>query len=217
MVEILLFAILSVYLSYRLWSVLGTRTGHEKQRRWMRPESDDNVIILQSKESAPDTPQEVKEAKEETPEPFEGKIKALQQSLKNFTLERFEKGATNTFSVIIHAFAQGDVRRLEELVAPKVLKGFESAIKARARQKETMNIELKGVEAEIEDIIVKESMAQILVRFTSDQIVTVINKAGEIIENTNLLTNRMIDRWTFEKKLNDKSLVWLLVKTESLA
>ena len=50
MVEILLFAVLSVYLAYRLWGVLGTRTGSEKQRQWSRPETiDDNVIILPQK------------------------------------------------------------------------------------------------------------------------------------------------------------------------
>lgn len=214
MVEILLFAVLSIYLFYRLWSVLGTRTGHEKQRQWMRPENnDDNVIILTPKES----PQVTIEESEPKAEPFAKQLKTIQKSIKDFSLVRFEKGATNAFSAVINAFAQGDVERLEQLVAPKVLKSFQTAIKTRAKQKETMNIELKHAEAEIEGIVVKESIAQILVRFTSDQIVTVVNKAGEIIENTNQLTNRMIDRWTFEKKLNDKSLVWLLVKTESLA
>ncbi len=214
MVEILLFAVLSIYLFYRLWSVLGTRTGHEKQRQWMRPENnDENVVILTPKE----TTQVIIEESQPKAEPFEKQLKAIQKSFKDFTLQRFEKGSANAFSAVIKAFAQGDLERLEQLVAPKVLKSFQTAIKARSKQKEIMSIELKHVEAEIEDIVVKESIAQILVRFTSDQIVTVANKAGEIIENTNQLTNRMIDRWTFEKKLSDKSLVWLLVKTESLA
>ena len=62
-----------------------------------------------------------------------------------------------------------------------------------------------------------KSIAQILVRFTSDQVVTTVNKAGEIIDNTNQLTNRMIDRWTFEKDLSETGLVWLLIKTETVA
>ena len=69
----------------------------------------------------------------------------------------------------------------------------------------------------IEDIILVKTIAQILVRFTSDQVVTTTNKAGEIIDNTNLITNRMIDRWTFEKDLKEAGPIWLLVKTESLA
>jgi predicted lipid-binding transport protein (Tim44 family) len=98
-----------------------------------------------------------------------------------------------------------------------VLKGFQAAIKTRTKQKETMNIDIKDVDVEIEDIILVKTIAQILVRFTSDQVVTTTNKAGEIIDNTNLITNRMIDRWTFEKDLKESGPIWLLVKTESLA
>lgn len=215
MVEILLFAVLSVYLFYRLWNVLGTRTGHEKQRQWSRPQNnDDNVIILPQKNIQQQTEQTIDG--NET-EPFAKQLKVIQKSIKDFTLERFEKGAINAFRIVVQAFAQGNTERLEQLVGSKVLKGFQTAIKTRIKQKETMNIDIKEVNIEIEDVLLNKSAAQILVRFTSDQIVTVMNKAGEIIDNTNQLTNRMIDRWTFEKNLSDKSLVWLLVKTESLA
>ncbi len=215
MVEILLFAVLSVYLFYRLWNVLGTRTGHEKQRQWPRSETtEDNVIILPQKNA----PQQVSpETIVEAPEPFVKQIKAIQKSIKDFTIERFEKGSCNAFRAVVQAFAQGNIERLEQLVGPKVLKGFQTAIKVRTKQKETMNINLKEVDVEIEDISLTKSIAQILVRFTSDQIVTTMNKAGEILDNTNQITNRMIDRWTFEKDLNESGLVWLLVKTESLA
>jgi predicted lipid-binding transport protein (Tim44 family) len=215
MVEILLFAVLSGYLFYRLWGVLGTRTGHEKQRQWQRAETpEDNVIILPKK----NVPQQTEpEAVIDTPEPFIKQLKVIQKSINDFTLERFEKGASNAFRAVVQAFAQGNTERLEQLVGPKVLKGFQSAIKARTKQKEIMNINIKEVDVEIEDINLTKSIAHILVRFTSDQIVTTLNKAGEIIDNTNQLTNRMTDRWTFEKDLNEKGLVWLLVKTESLA
>ncbi len=215
MVEILLFAVLSGYLFYRLWNVLGTRTGQEKQRQWPRAETtEDNVIILPQKNAPQHTESE---AAVEAPEPFIKQINIIQKSISDFTVERFEKGSCNAFCAVVQAFAQGNTERLEQLVGPKVLKGFQAAIKVRTKQKETMNISIKEVDVEIEGISLTKSIAQILVRFTSDQIVTTMNKAGEIIDNTNQLTNRMIDRWTFEKDLNEKSLVWLLVKTESLA
>lgn len=215
MVEILLFAVLSGYLFYRLWSVLGTRTGQEKQRHWPRPETlEDNVIILPQKNS----PQQSNhEAVSDAPEPFVKQLKVIQKSINDFTLERFERGACNAFRAVVQAFAQGNIERLEQLVAPKVLKSFQTAIKARAKHKETVDINIKEVDVEIEEINLTKSIAQILVRFTSDQVVITMDKAGEIIDNANKITNRMIDRWTFEKNLNNKDLVWLLVKTESLA
>ena len=150
-------------------------------------------------------------------EPFLSQLKTIKKSIKDFSLDRFEAGSCNAFRAVVQAFAQGNIERLEQLVGPKVLKGFQSAIKARTKQKETMNIDIKNVEVELEDIILVKTIAQILVRFTSDQVVTTTNKAGEIIDNTNLITNRMIDRWTFEKDLKESGPIWLLVKTESLA
>ena len=191
MVEILLFAVLSVYLAYRLWGVLGTRTGSEKQRQWSRPETiDDNVIILPQKSTGQHAEPEVAIT---VPEPFISQLKTIKKSIKDFSLDRFQAGSV------------------------KVLKGFQAAIKTRTKQKETVNIDIKDVEVEVEDIILVKTIAQILVRFTSDQVVTTTNKAGEIIDNTNLITNRMIDRWTFEKDLKEAGPIWLLVKTESLA
>ena len=215
MVEILLFAVLSVYLAYRLWGVLGTRTGSEKQRQWSRPETiDDNVIILPQKSTGQHAEPEVAIA---VPEPFISQLKTIKKSIKDFSLDRFQAGSVNAFRAVVQAFANGNIERLEQLVGQKVLKGFQAAIKTRTKQKETMNIDIKDVDVEIEDIILVKTIAQILVRFTSDQVVTTMNKAGEIIDNTNLITNRMIDRWTFEKDLKETGPIWLLVKTESLA
>ena len=214
MVEILLFAVLSVYLFYRLWSVLGTRTGQEKQRQWPRPENlDSNVIILPQK----NLQQPAAEIVIDVPQPFAEQIKAIQKTFKDFSITRFKAGACNAFRAVLTAFAKGDSDRLAQLVGPKVVKEFQQAIKARVKQKETLNINVKEVDAEIEDITLNKSVAEILVRFTSDQIVATLNKAGEIIDNTNQLTNRMIDRWTFQKDLEEPGLVWMLVKTESVA
>lgn len=213
MVEILLFAVLSVYLFYRLWNVLGTRTGHEKQRQWPRSEdADTNIIVL---------PQKSAQKKEteiviEPVQPFAEQIKIIQKTLKDFSIAKFQAGACKAFRAVLTAFAEGDNKRLEQLVSPKVAKGFQQAVKSRVKQKETLNIEIKDIEAEIEEVIVTESTAEILVRFTSDQIVTTLNKDGEIIDNINQLVNRMIDRWTFQKNLDDLSPSWMLVKTESV-
>lgn len=214
MVEILLFAVLSVYLFYRLWSVLGTRTGHEKQRQWPRSEnSDDNVIILPQKSNAKEAPPVIIDV----PQPFAEQIKTIQKSMKDFSAERFIAGACKVFRAVLSAFAKGDNDRLENLVAGNVSKEFQQVIKGRLKRKETLSIDVKDVDAEISDITLNKTIAQILVCFTSDQVVTTTDKSGEIIDNTNQLTNRMIDRWTFQKDLKDPGLIWLLVKTKSVA
>ncbi len=214
MVEILLFAVLSIYLFYRLWSVLGTRTGQEKQRQWPRSENpDDNVIILPQKNAPQAAPEIILDA----PPPFAAEIKTIQKSIKDFSTERFALGACNAFRAVLTAFAKGDSDRLEQLVGTKIAKEFQQAIKTRLKRKEELIINVKEVDVAVEAVTLNKAIAQILVCFTSDQIVTTLNKAGEIIDNTNQLTNRMIDRWTFQKDLKEPGLIWLLVKTESVA
>lgn len=213
MVEILLFAVLSMYLFYRLWSVLGTRTGHEKQRQWPRVEdADSNIIILPQK----NTQKTETEIVVESAQPFNDQIKEIQKSIQDFSVEKFQAGACNAFKAVLTAFASGNNKRLEQLTSPKVAKGFLQVIKAREKQKETLNIDIKDVESEIEEININKSVAEIVIRFTSDQVVTTLNKDGDIIENPNLLTNRMLDRWAFQKNLEESGPAWILVKTESV-
>lgn len=218
MVEILLFAVLSAYLFYRLWSVLGARTGNEKQRNWHKPENDaeeDNIIVMPRKEKAENINKIIEVIEAETNK-FTEEEKTIKERFKDFSIERFERGALNAFKAIVQAFAIGDTQKLEILVGDKVYKSFEKAIKARNKLGHSLAIEIKNIEAEIVNVITTEDSAKIYVKFTSDQQLTTKNKQDEIIENAAGLTNRMVDVWTFEKEFNSDDLVWRLIQTESV-
>lgn len=216
MVEILLFAVLSVYLFYRLWTVLGTRTGNEKQRQWVKPESadNDNVIILPQKKlnSADDN----KNSDQSLELKYQDEEKLIKKHIANFSVERFEKGSRNAFSAVLQAFADANAEKLTSLVGEKVYKSFEKAINARKKLGNTLNIEIKNIESEVSDVKVDAEQAKISVRFTSDQLITTKNNSGEVIENADGLTNRMVDVWTFAKEFKSIGPIWLLVKTESI-
>ncbi|MBU6149594.1 MAG: calcium-binding protein, partial [Verrucomicrobia bacterium] len=55
--EIVVFAILALYLFFRLWGVLGTRTGHEKRvdpfKRDEDKEDEGNVIVMPKRSTTP--------------------------------------------------------------------------------------------------------------------------------------------------------------------
>jgi predicted lipid-binding transport protein (Tim44 family) len=216
MVEVLVFAVLSVYLFYRLWSVLGTRTGNEKQRQWVKPEAteNDNIIVMPQRKNNNQT--EEKNADEISVAKYSDQEKLIKQYIADFTIARFEKGARNAFETVIKAFADSNTDKLINLVGEKVYKSFEKAIQTRQKQGNTLTIEINNIESEIIDVSVDAEQAKILVRFISDQLITTKDKAGEIIENVDGLTNRMVDVWTFAKELTSKGPVWLLIKTESI-
>lgn len=216
MVEILLFAILSVYLFYRLWSVLGTRTGNEKQRQWVKPDSadSDNVIILPQKKL--NTIDENTNSDQESELKYHEEEKRIKKHIADFSLDRFQKGSRNAFRAVVQAFADANTEKLTTLVGEKVYKSFEKAIKARQKLGNALTIEIKNIESEISDVKVDAEQAKISVRFTSDQLITTKNKNDEIIENAEGLTNRMVDIWTFAKEFKSQGPIWLLVKTESV-
>lgn len=216
MVEVLLFAVLSVYLFYRLWSVLGTRTGNEKQRQWVKPEEteNDNIIVMPQRKNNNQT--EEKNADEISVTKYSNQEKLIKQYIADFTIERFERGARNAFQTVIKAFADSNTDKLINLVGEKVYKSFEKAIQTRQKQGKTLTIEIKNIESEVTDVNVDKEQAKILVRFISDQLITTKDKTGQIIENADGLTNRMVDIWTFAKELTGKGSIWLLIKTESI-
>jgi predicted lipid-binding transport protein (Tim44 family) len=215
MVEILLFAVLSVYLFYRLWSVLGTRTGNEKQRQWIKPDgADDNVIILPQKKTS--AVEDAREPAKEVEAKYQNEENRIKNYIADFSIERFEKGSRNAFKAVVQAFADANTEKLTNLVGEKVYKSFEKAIKARQKLGRALNIEIKNIESEITDVKVDNDQAKIAVRFTSDQLITTKDDAGIVIENAEGLTNRMVDIWTFAKEFNSQGPIWLLVKTESV-
>lgn len=213
MVEILLFAVLSAYLFYRLWSVLGTRTGNEKQRNWGITDNSDNIIVM-PKRSA--TIKEEQNEQESLENKFAKEEELLKQKFKDFSLQKFEKTSKNVFKFVVNAFAESSIEKLSDLVDEKIYKGFEQAIKNRKKEKQTLDIKIKNVESEATEIFVLDDRAKINIRFTSDQLIVTKNSDGEIVENIEGLTNRMIDIWTFSKEFGSKDNAWLLIKTESI-
>ena len=66
----------------------------------------------------------------------------------------------------------------------------------------------------IEKANIKDGIANIVVKFVSEQINLLKNAAGEIIEGDENFVQKITDVWTFEKDINSPSKVWLLVSTK---
>ncbi len=220
MVEVILFALISAFLGYRLWGVLGAKTGSEKQRQWIHDKSNDdntindNVIIMSKRKN---------QKKEKTEEPVvvieesevDKNARELQKKLPTFDLSQFESGAENMFKKVVASYVAGDTNKLEAFLSKKVLDGFVKAIEKRQAAGQTLHINIKATEIITQSIEIGKDAAKIIVEIVSDQIVQVFDKFGKVIENENSLKTRMIDIWTFEKQYKSKGLSWLLVKTEN--
>ena len=121
--DIIIFAMLAIYLVFQLRRVLGRKTGMEKPptnefTEEKEPTSQhENIIALRDRSQE----QMVSESG----------IDRLRQLDTSFNEKDFINGSRSAFSWIVSAFADGDSTKLETLLGSKLFKSFEHAIKER--------------------------------------------------------------------------------------
>lgn len=215
MMEILFFAALTGYMIFRLWSVLGKRTGFEAPppSKTSDKEAADNVIALPIR-----GPQRSPSLEEPSPTAFDPSIedglKKIQAVDPAFSLDHFLGGAVTAFEMIVEAYASGDTNTLKSLLNPSVYKSFMGALQDRAEAGQTVEtkiIDLK--DPQVISIDIKGKREQITLKFVSEQIIVTKDESGKILDNPAHLTLTMNDIWTFSRLIGSKDPNWVLVAT----
>jgi predicted lipid-binding transport protein (Tim44 family) len=216
--DILFLIFLSAFLLYRLWSILGTRNGFEKQRPFM--ESDEDKVIIMPKKHINE---EFANEEEFVSEYQLRRLSKIFEVLPEFDALSFLENSKNAFQMITKAFVEGNKKRLKYLVSSDVFDVFEGVIDDRNAQnitQETEIVDFLNVEIDHSNVISVENeieMAQIGVLFKTKQICVTYNEKGEIIDNPAKISITQQDVWTFEKRVGDENPTWLLVKTKTLS
>jgi predicted lipid-binding transport protein (Tim44 family) len=215
-VEIVLLAMVALFVGLRLYSVLGRRTGHEQQP------------ILRPAESAkaPDATMTVPDASPERPEatglvyeePAANGIRAIVSADPQFDVARFLEGAQAAYRMILEAFWGGDRETLRGLVGDDVRASFEAAIAEREAAGHRLDNRLVAIErAVIADAQIRGRDAEVEVRFDADICAVTRDGEGQVIAGT--LTDAVAthDVWTFRRDLASADPNWLLVETDEAA
>ena len=135
---------------------------------------------------------------------------------KNFSPKKFLEGAKIAFRSIIETYAKGEINKIKNLLSSNVFSAFSKEIKSRIKKKHSLEhtlISLKS--ADIEKIHVKSSIADIVVKFVSEQVNLLKNKKGKILSGNDEYIENHIDYWTFSKDLKSTNPNWKLVVTKS--
>jgi predicted lipid-binding transport protein (Tim44 family) len=211
--EIVLLAMVALFVGLRLYTVLGRRTGHEQQP------------ILRPAETG--TPQEAAaptgDASAERPEtggfvyeePATPGIRAIVGADPAFDVGRFLEGAQAAYRMILEAFWRGDREELGHLVGGDVLGSFEEAIAAREEAGEQLDNRLVQIErAVIQDARLAGRTAEIDVRFDADIAAVTRDREGKVIAGTLSDAIPTHDVWTFRRSLASRDPNWLLVETD---
>jgi predicted lipid-binding transport protein (Tim44 family) len=218
LLQILIFAMVAVILVLRLRSVLGKRTGHERQRHDPRltprsPEAvenaaQDNVVPLPDRQA---------EAQRRLAQPGSALAAGITQITVHdptFDAGAFVDGAKVAFEMIVGAFAAGDRDALRPLLSREVYGNFVSAIDARERAQEQLETTIVGINsAELIEAEMQGREAVVTVKFVSDQINVTRDPDGRVTDGDPERIVEITDIWTFQRDTRAGDPNWELVAT----
>tara|TARA_B100000287_G_C20445492_1_gene707365 strand:- start:128 stop:814 length:687 start_codon:yes stop_codon:yes gene_type:complete len=219
-IDILILAMIAVFIINRLRNVLGKKTGNESDivEKFTQGKSTFN-------ESTPDkTIKSTKGSKTEkkSNENFhkDNKIndvlKIIYKFDLNFSTEDFILGAKRAFEYIIKNYSSGNAASIKKLLAPKMFDAFNLQINERNKKGDNLEITIISIEKPnlIKAEIFKKNFARIIVKFITEQVQVTKNTANEVIDGDNNQILNITENWSFIRNLKSKDPNWILEKIE---
>ena len=217
-VDLIFFIMIAALLVFRLRNVLGRRTGNEKKpgfgfsfdAKVVDKNSNNIKEIKINKEHILNSLKKYKNLDKN------GDLKRIYILSPNFSPKKFLKGAKDAFEIIVGAYAKGNLKKVKDLLSPNIFKTFSNISNQIIKKKQTLEHTLISFKSEeIKRIILKSTIAEIAVRFVTEQVNLLKNNKGQIIEGNNDYIENHIDYWTFSKDLKFSNPNWKLIVTKS--
>lgn len=217
--DLIILAIAAGFILYKLFTVLGQRTGMQSDDLPEESNKNNVINIQQKSEKNKEQTPPSKSAADVSIESLEPHLRRSVQEVTRldpeFSLADFKEGASFAFEIIVDSFSKGDLKALKPLLSKSLYDVFEDAVKEREKRGETYENTLVRIEkVDVEKIDLDGTVAKIRVEFTSEQIPVTRNKAGDIIDGNPNQIDQIIDYWTFERNMRSKDPNWVLTSTQ---
>lgn len=207
---LIIFIALSAFVAYRLYSVLGSRTGEERQRDI---EGLQRARTREAREEAPPAVDVEPQPSKPLP-PVSAAAQPLRAADPSFDERAFVDGAKGAYEMIVEAFAAGDLKSVRRYIAGPVHEAFKSALAARDSAGRRMDLKFVGVEkAQIVSSRVEDGEASASVEFLSNQVRATYDQSGTLVEGDPNRIDLVKDLWTFTRPLSSNDPNWTLVAT----
>ena len=214
--EIVLLALIALFVGLRLYAVLGQRTGHEQRPLVTRPEAAPEAAPAPAAPDAALVPPEPSGLAYE--QGASAGIRAIIAADPGFDVARFVEGAQAAYKMVLEAFWKGDREELALLANQEVTAAFVAAIEEREAAGHTLDNRLVAIErAGIEDARLDGKVAEIEVRFDAFVAAVTRDRDGELVAGSLSDAVPTKDIWTFQRNLASKDPNWLLVETDEAA
>jgi len=211
--EIVLLALVALFVGLRLFAVLGQRTGHEQQPV-TRPEAAKTVEPAATVADSP--PERTESAGLVYEEGAAAGIRAIIAADPAFDVARFLEGAQAAYRMTLEAFWKGDREELRYLASPDVYSEFDAAIREREAAGHLLDNRLVQIErAMIADARLNGRTAEIEVRFDADIAAVTRDSDRNVVAGTMTDAVETHDVWTFRRTLGSDDPNWMLVETDA--
>jgi len=189
----LIILVFTVFIGYRLYMVLGRRTGPEKKPA-------DTIIFPGSQEAHPLVDDL----------PLATNVKKIMLKDRTFSPSVFLEGSKKAFEMILNAFLEGDAKTLKGLTTPKMYALFKVMMDNRRTKKQVAELlYFRLVSGEILESDLVDNRAVITVKFKSEQ--TLLIKEGDkIVEGDPDFVDEVTDLWVFSREINAAAPIWFL-------
>jgi len=197
------------FVLFRLFSVLGTRTGHEA-RHEIDPQAQRSADERQRADSDP-----LEQDDEPAPvQPVSTNARILREGDEAFDESDYLTGARMAYEMIVEAFAAGDLKSIRAFLGDSVYDAFKQAVVAREEAGQKTDVKFVGIEhAAIVDAEVDPDSMTAVTEFTSNQVRVTRDKDGNVVDGDPNRIDLVRDRWTFTKKRSSRDPNWTLIAT----
>lgn len=221
--DIILFAAITIFLVYRLKSVLGKKHGEERDRNnpYVKKEETplkEPVPLVKSTAAKQKFIRPQTTYADDMPLTLSQGIARIQEADPSFDEKKFVKGARRAFEMIIEAFANHDHDFLKKLLSHSVYEQFAKLMDDRSTKGQRYQADI----TRLDDIaILKANLegkkAVVTMTITSHQKIALFDKKGELIEGNPDKAQEVVDRWTFSRDTTSDNPNWTLIRTASAA
>lgn len=215
--DIILVAVVAGFLLFRLYSVLGRRTGNERGHDDLSrvpdrvaPPKDDAVPLADragARNASADLP---------ASGPAASALRDIKLRDRSFDSAKFLSGARAAYEAIVTAFARGDREALRPLLSDEVFETFDREIRGREERKARVEFHFLGLHsARITGAELKGNMADVTVTFDSEFTMATYDADGKIADGDPKTPHTVTDVWTFARDTRAGDPNWTLVATSS--
>lgn len=224
MIDIVVFFVITLFIILKLKSVLGTRNDTDNVRQKTLDEFFKNQMNKNSVKSNNaeiiDITNQINKNNQNTILELDVEVDDnVKKELKkiNFDEKKFLKGAENAVEMVNEAFSNKDLETLQELLSTKLYNNFKKQIEELNNQNRILKSSLISfLSKKIEDIKIINKNICINMLFEMEQINFVEDQEGNIIMGNKKQIQKVKEKWTFEKKVGDKTNFWIIKNIENI-